>query len=320
MRRRFLKFILSASAWTLSAGLASARQRFKPIAREISEVLSMKHSAFPYDGENPETGETFLNVVDGQRRGHKSPRGGVNWEDVAYSDRRSLFYVPAGFNLNRPAALVVFLHGNYATLARDVAGRQHVPGQLAKSRINAVLAAPQLAVDLGDSSPGNFWREGYFAAWLAEAETKLAKLHRQGAEASDFSALPVILVAYSGGYFPAAWCLENGRADQRIAGVVLMDALYGETEKFASWIAANYKTAFLFSAYSKASRQWNLELQAMLTAQDIDFSQGLPGKLEPASIFFAEVPDDVDHVEFLSQAWTKDPLRWVFQRIGQFHS
>lgn len=320
MRRSFLRYILTAGVWTLFAGRALPSQRFKRISRAISKLISMNHSPFPYDGENPDTGESFLNVLDGKRRGHKSPRGGINWEDIAYNDRRSLFYLPTGFNLNRPAALVVFFHGNNATLARDVVGRQHVTQQLAASGINAVMAAPQFAFDIRDSSPGNFWSEGYFAAWLSETETNLARLHGAGAKASDFGKLPIILVAYSGGYFPAAWCLKNGGAGPRIVGLVLMDALYGDTEKFAAWIAAQHKTAFLFSSYSRASRQWNLQLQALLTEQGIGFSNGLPDKLKPASISFVETPGDIDHEEYLSHAWTKDPLRWIFQRMRQFHN
>src|SRR5450631_1086950 len=122
MRRSFLKSILTAGVWATFAGRVSARRKFKPIAQAISALIKMKHSAFPFEGENPETGEVFLNVIDGARRGHKSPRGGVHWEDEAYSDQRSLFYVPSSFNLNKRAALVVFFHGNEATLERDVMG------------------------------------------------------------------------------------------------------------------------------------------------------------------------------------------------------
>ena len=319
MRRRFLIHILTAGAWSLFAGRVSAAKYFKPIGHAIFKLIAMNHSPFPYEGSNPETGEAFLNVLDGKRRGHKSPRGGINWEDVAYNDRRSLFYVPAGFNLNRPAALVVFFHGNNATLSRDVVGRQHVTQQLAASGINAVLTAPQFAFDIRDSSPGNFWREGYFAAWLSETETNLARLHGAGAKASDFGKLPIILVAYSGGYFPAAWCLKNGGVSSRVVGLVLMDALYGDTEKFTAWIAAQHQTAFLFSAYTKASRQWNLQLQRQMAEQGLGFFVGLPDKLKPASISFVETPGDIEHEDYLSQAWTKDPLRWVFQRISQFH-
>ena len=320
MRRSFLKHILTVCAWGLIAKTASARPIFKRIKRSISKLIAMDHSPFPYDGNNPETGEPFLNVVDGPRRGHKSPRGGINWEDVAYSDRRSLFCIPAGFNLNRAAAIVVFFHGNNATLERDVIGRQLVTQQLAESGINAVLAAPQFAFNIRDSSPGNFWNEGYFATWLTEVETIFARLHGRGAQDSDFNSLPVILVAYSGGYFPAAWCLKNGGANNRIKGLVLMDALYGDLEKFAAWITAQHKTTFVFSAYSKASRQWNLQLQSLLNEQGIGFSSDLPDNLQPTSISFVETPGDIDHDDYLSQAWTKDPLRWVFRRMKQFHN
>ena len=50
--------------------------------------------------------------------------------------------------------VIVFFHGNDATLERDVIGRQHIPSQLASSGVNAALAAPQFAVGIRDSSPG----------------------------------------------------------------------------------------------------------------------------------------------------------------------
>ena len=320
MRRRFLKSILTAGAWAVFASDASAQKKFKPITRAISALIKMKHSAFPYEGKNPETGDVFLNVIDGARRGHKSPRGGVHWEDEAYSDQRSLFCMPTGFNLNKPAALMVFFHGNEATLERDVTSRQHVPQQLGESGMNAVLAAPQFAYDVRDSSPGNFWQPGYFAKWLAEVDTNMAKLHGQAAKASDFGKLPIILVAYSGGYFPAAWCLKNGGADHRIVGLVLMDALYGDVEKFAAWIENHHKSAFMFSAYSKASRNWNLQLQAALKQERVGFSDGPSENIKIGSVTFVEVPGDVDHAEFMSSAWTTDPLQWVLRRIVQFRN
>lgn len=320
MRRSFLKAILTASAWAMFAGRSSARQKFRPITQSILSLVRMKHSAFPFDGENPETGEAFLNVIDGTRRGHKSPRGGVHWQDEAYNDQRSLFYLPVGFNLNKPAALVVFLHGNEATLERDVVDRQHVPQQLADSGLNAVLAAPQLAFNVRDSSPGNFWIPGYFSKWLAEVDVYLAKLHGQGSKAADFHQLPVIVVAYSGGYFPAAWCLKNGGANPRITGLILMDALYGDVEKFSGWIAKYHKTTFMFSAYSKASRKWNLRFQESLKLEGIGFSETFPGAIKKGLVTFIETPEDIDHVEFMSLAWTANPLQWVLLRVTQFRN
>ena len=66
--------------------------------------------------------------------------------------------------------IIVFFHGNKATLSRDVIARQQIVRQLANSGLNAVLVAPQLAVDAQDSSAGRFWSPGGFAAFLSEAQ------------------------------------------------------------------------------------------------------------------------------------------------------
>ena len=318
MRRDFLKLMLCAGVAALPLTRAHARQRFKQVPDEIAMLVEMKASPFPFHGENPDTGEPFMKMLEGHRLGHQSPRGGIRWEDETYSDKRALFDIPKGFDLSRPAVLIVYFHGNDTTLERDVMGRQHIPAQLAQSGINAVLVAPQFAFDARDSSPGNFWRPGYFSGWLAEAASHLAKLHGGGAKASDFNHLPVVLVAYSGGYLPAAWSLKQGGTGHRIEGVILMDALYGDAEKFANWIAMRRKHVFLFSAYSKSSRQWNLELQELLVAKGIDFARGFPDALAPGQIHFGEAPQDLDHVEFMSLAWTPDPLSWVLQRIAKY--
>ena len=64
----------------------------------------------------------------------------------------------------------------------------------------------------------------------------------------------MILVAYSGGYLAAAFCLHNeSRSRARIRGVLLLDALFGEERKFAEWITAAHDRAFFVSAYSQAS-------------------------------------------------------------------
>ena len=47
--------------------------------------------------------------------------------------------------------------------------------------------------------------------------------------------MPVVIVAYSGGYLPAVYSLTVGGDAGRVRGVVLLDALYGERDKFVSW-------------------------------------------------------------------------------------
>ena len=108
----------------------SAQVKAMPLDRSITALVRFATSAFPYDGITPETDEPFIDTIEAGRRGHTSPRAGVLWEDEHYFDKRTLLFAPAGFDLDRPATLVVYLHGNSATLERDVLGRQRVHAQL----------------------------------------------------------------------------------------------------------------------------------------------------------------------------------------------
>ena len=279
-----------------------------------------KNSAFPYHGEIPgdedsSKAKPFLDVNEDGRYGHSSPRGGVLWEDQTYNDRHVLLAASTDFNPNAPGAMVVFFHGNNATLARDVVERQQTVRQLAQANLNAVLVAPQMAVDARDSSAGNFWRPGAFAQFLDEADAKLASLYPQASRAA-FRRMPVILVAYSGGYLPAAYSLAYGGAGERIRGVVLFDALYGEPDKFARWIESETGHAFFVSAYSGSSKEGNLAMQARLERNGVRTQTGLPASLRPGVVAFVDA-GDVSHDDFVSVAWTSDPLRDVLSRIGQ---
>ena len=118
-----------------------------------------------------------MDVNSNNRLGHSSVRGGVYWEDETYNDRHSLLFIPAHFDIRRPAVIVVFFHGNQALLERDVSRRQEVPRQIAESGLNAVLVAPQFASDALDSSAGHFWERGAFRRYLDEAATRLAHFY-----------------------------------------------------------------------------------------------------------------------------------------------
>ena len=154
---------------------------------------------------------------------------------------------------------MLYLHGHGATLERDVMVRQAVPRQVAESGQNIALVAPQLAVDAADSSAGNFWRGGHFAKYLDEAAERLMRLYGQRSAGRGFNLAPVVIVAYSGGYLSAAYALERGGANHRIKGVILMDALYGDEDKFATWFAARRRQAFLLSAYTDSTKEENAD-------------------------------------------------------------
>jgi len=278
-----------------------------------------KTSAFPYRGMIPADADTkerakpFLDVNSGGRLAHTSPRGGLLWEDATYNDRHVLLAAGPDFDPNRPGVIVVYFHGNQTILARDVVDRQQTVRQLAQSNLNAVLVAPQLAVDAPDSSAGNFWRPGAFAQFLDEAAGKLAEEY-PGTSRWTFQRMPVIIVAYSGGYMAAAYSLTQGGAGDRIRGVALLDALYGEGDKFARWVEASHNGAFFVSAYSASTHEQNVALRAQLQRDGVAVENGLPDGLRPGVVAFID-SGDVSHDNFVNAAWTSDPLSAVLARV-----
>ena len=72
------------------------------------------------------------------------------------------------------------------------------------------------------------------------------------------------------------------RRPGRVRGVVLLDALYGERDKFVSWVEGPGRNAFFVSAYSTSSRDGNMAVEAELEQAGLDGEDGLPATLAPA--------------------------------------
>jgi hypothetical protein len=290
-----------------------------PLAEAKMAYVDLHYSPFPYRGMVPDKDIPFLDKVDGTRRGHTSPRAQtVYWEDQTYSNRQALIYFPAGFDLSKPAVILVFFHGNEATLARDVVTRQQVPEQLAESGLNAVLIAPQFALDAVDSSAGNFWTPGVFSHFLDEAAGKMAKVYGRDDARAKFAGLPVVILAYSGGYNPAVYAVDVGGANWRIRGMLLLDALYGEEDKVAHWLARYRKSVFFFSAYTKSAADSNATLQQFLSYQRVKFTIAEPIKLQAGSISFLATDPELVHDDLVTHAWVEDPVRWLLARVSGY--
>jgi hypothetical protein len=287
----------------------------RPARGDQTTLVSLKSSAFPYLGNNPRTDEPFLNISKGDRRGHRSYGGRVYWQDETYNDNRVLMHVPENFDARKPGVIVVFFHGNGATLERDVRDRQLVPQQISDSGVNAVLLAPQLAVDAADSSAGKFWQPGGLKRFVAESADHLARLYGDPGAAKAFANMPVIIVGYSGGFVPAAWSLEVGGLGNRVRGVFLLDAVYGELDKFASWIVNN-RSGFFVSAYTRYTKRHDRELMQMLKEKDVAISEDMDGPLRPGSVVFVETPEGVTHRDYVTRAWTENPVKEVLVKMA----
>jgi hypothetical protein len=298
------------------ASLAPTLTLPKPTEREeLTTLVSMKSSAFPYFGANPRSEAPFLNISKGDRRGHRAYNGKVYWQDETYNDNRVLVHVPETFDVRKPGVIVVFFHGNGATLERDVRDRQLVPQQISDSGVNAVLLAPQLAVDAADSSAGKFWQPGGFKRFMDESASQLARLYGDPKSAQAFANMPIVIVGYSGGFLPTAWSLDVGGATNRVRGVFLLDAIYGELDKFASWIENN-RSGFFVSSYTRYTKPRDKELMSMLRDKGIAVTENMDGPLRPGSVVFVQTPDGVRHRDYVTQAWTENPVKEVLVKMA----
>ena len=296
---------------------AAAPKPFGPPALKEgkTQLVAFNASAFPYRSVVPGSNMPFLDAKNGRQLGHTSLGGTVYWEQPTYNDRRSLLYLPAGFDPQRPVLIVLYFHGQGATLERDVMGRQAVPRQVAESGQNIALVAPQLAVDAADSSPGNFWKPGHFAAYVDEAAERLMRLYGDRAAGRQLNLAPVVVVAYSGGYLSAAYALERGGANHRVKGAILLDALYGDEDKYAAWMAARRRQAFLLSAYTDSTRDENAALQGLLDKKRIPYAKALPTTLNPGTVAFVPCGGLDMHGDFVTRAWRPDPLKAALAMI-----
>ncbi len=237
----------------------------------------------------------------------------------SYSDSHVLLTVPPGFDANKPAVMIVYFHGHRATLARDVRDRQKLPDQIAASGVNAVLVAPQFAFDAADSNPGKFSESGGFKRFLDEAALQLAKLHGDPRTIRTFANMPVVIVAYSGGFGPTLAVLDHGGIPKsRLRGIVLLDALYSGIDRFANWITEN-RSGFFVSSYTPHTRGHNVDLESILHARSIPYGAELkPDHMAGSVTFLPAGP--ISHRDFVTHAWADNPVKDILVRLDEYDS
>jgi hypothetical protein len=177
-----------------------------------------------------------------------------------------------------------------------------------------VLLAPQMAVDAADSSAGKFWQPNGFKRFMDESASHLARLYGDPNSAKAFANMPIVIVGYSGGFLPTAWSLQVGGITKRVAGVILLDAVYGELDKFANWIENN-RSGFFVSSYTRYTKRRDLELMEMLREKGISYREDMDAPLRPGSVVFVQTPDGVTHRSYVTRAWTQHPVKDVLLKM-----
>lgn len=307
-----------ASVAPVESAVPSTRPQTEPprgaAARDGKTALvEFETAPFPYSGNMPGSGKPFLDAGEAGRRGHTNFRGRVLHEAEVFNDRRALLHIPPRFDPAKPGVIVVFFHGHGANLSDDVRDRQQVPAQITASGMNAVMVAPQFAVNAADSSAGKFWEQDGFKRFMDESAKQFAKLQGDPRSARAFQRMPIVIVAYSGGFGPTLSVIERGGVNSRIRGIVLLDALYTGTQKFANWIATN-RSAFFVSAYTPHIQRHHFELKELLAEKAIPVSSELKPNRLPGSVAFLPT-GDVSHRDFVTSAWTDNPITDILDRL-----
>jgi hypothetical protein len=307
----------------LESPVPRSRTAFDPVIPRIppagdpkTALIDFQTAPFPYDGRMPGSNRPFLDAEEAGHRGHTNFRGRVLWDRDTFGDPSVLLHIPPGFDANKPSVMIVFFHGHGATLARDVRDRQQVPAQISASGVNAVLVAPQFAVDAADSSPGKFGDPGGFKRFLDEAADQLARLHGDPRTRQTFANMPIVIVAYSGGFGPTLSVLDNGGVKPRIRGIVLLDALYSGINKFANWIAEN-RSGFFVSSYTPHTRGHNADLEQMLRAKSVSYGSELRHDHLAGSVTFLPA-GAISHRDFVTHAWADLPLKDILLRLDEY--
>jgi len=250
----------------------------------LTFIAHLRHAPYPYEGRFGDERRPFFDTTHRGQRAHTTVRDTVFAEHPHYSDDRVLFHVPRGFDATQPFDVVVFFHGHNGELRRTVLNELKIAQQIDRSGRNAILIAPQLARDAADSAPGKLFRRNAFKRLLDEAASVLAQ--RLGkALLPALRRAPLVLAAYSGGYRATAYCLERGGVARRIKGIVLLDALYGEADKLAGWIAKRRGIAFALGGPSTASGHQALRVR--LKRAGIDIRNSLPQSMAATDVVFA---------------------------------
>ena len=297
----------------LHAAPAAVASRVPVNIEAKTSLVDFETAPFPYHGDMPGSDRPFLNAGEEGHRGHVNFRGRVLWESETYSDDRVLLHIPPGFDPKRPAVMVVFFHGHGADLARDVRDRQRLPEQITAAGANAVLVAPQFAFDAADFSAGKFWEPDGFKRFLDEAAQKLAKMYGDPRSTAAFADMPIVIVAYSGGFGPTLAVLDRGGANSRLRGLVLLDALYDGIDTFASWIANN-RSAFFVSSYTPYTEHHNAELEHLLSERSVPYGSELRRDHLQGTVAFLPA-GDVPHRDFVTHAWTDNPVADILARM-----
>ena len=211
MNRLLLVILVLSISFTLFA------QNVHPQYPEYGEILVTQFSSAPFPHPRRAMGHTYGN--------QQFPA------EKHYSDSSVAIFIPKGFRQTDAVDIIVHIHGWWNNID-TVMKRYKLPQQIAESGKNVVLVVPEGPRNAPDSFDGKFEDPGGFRNFVNDVVAYLVRAGKIKTAALG----KVILTGHSGAYHGISFALLRGGMPERISEVILFDALYGQTEKYAYWI------------------------------------------------------------------------------------
>ncbi|MBF0399137.1 MAG: hypothetical protein HQL90_00040 [Magnetococcales bacterium] len=309
---------------TDEAAIRYERVCHKKPACQVTLMAHIPHAPFPYDGPVGDSGQPFFDhsdPVSGQRM-HTVGEGIYYSESPHYRNNRVLIHLPPHFKPEAPFEILLFFHGHNAELNRTLVGEMALLQQLNAVDRNLLLVAPQLVLDAADSSPGKLYRSRGVDKMLRDLTQVLGE-EKGESFAARFGRAPVLLAAFSGGYRALAYSLERGFADEqerdkRVKGVLLLDGLYGELDRYTAWLWHRNRRGFFVNLYGPSSAPFSRELEQKLEAARVPWSETLPKKIRSRAICSLMV--ETPHASIFWQGPPRWPLVEILKRLATSQS
>lgn len=151
--------------------------------------------------------------------------------DEHYNDSSVAIFIPKNFTQARKIDIVVHFHGWFNNIDSTLQQYRLIE-QFVESGKNAILVVPEGPKNAADSFGGKLEDKDGFKKFIDEViaflvQQKKVKATRIG---------DIILSGHSGGYHVMSYILMQGGMPDHVKEVYLLDALYGETEKYSYWL------------------------------------------------------------------------------------
>ncbi|MBF0339352.1 MAG: hypothetical protein HQL95_00135 [Magnetococcales bacterium] len=283
-------------------------------------MARLTNAPFPFEGRSADGSRPFFDRIDpetGQRL-HSVSDEVAYPEFPHYQDNRVLIHLPPHFKPKAPLEILVFLHGHNAELNRTLVEEMALLQQVNAAKRNLVLVAPQMVLDGADSSPGKLGRPKGLENLLKEVSRLLGK--KMGRRFADrFDRAPVILAAYSGGYRATAMILDKGfaekkRRDKRLRGVILVDAVYSDSDKFLTWLRQPKRRGFFVNLYGPSSAPLSKQLEEEFKKFGLSWSDGLKGRIKSGNILSLSV--ETHHKSIFQAGPPHWPLAEILNKVA----